>query len=581
MTLGWRSVSAFTRPILVALLVSVSAGSGAFAQQSPADDFARRQAEQNERQRLDALKRITPKPGAATAQEPAAKAPAGGPCFAVTHVEVEGVKRVSAALVDKVIAPYRNKCVGVGEINTLLRDLTFLYLDTGFVTSRVYVPAQDIAKTKVLRLVAVEGTLSDIYINGKPAPGSGVLATAFPGMKDHILNLRDIEQGLDQINRLSSNNAKTAMLPGKDDGSSILNIKNKPDHPWHFSAGNSNLGQEQTGYSKTSASLSYDNLFGINDQLGFSYEHSGPNYPWGDDGHGKSDSYSGNISVPYGYWTFSGNGSWYGYDSSVPGNFGELRTSGNSKQLGFSADRVIARDKDSITTLNTGLSYKETNNFLLGSKIEVGSRRYTVGNLGLSHSRRMLGGLWVFDVSYEQGLNLFDAVDQGDAGAGDANPRFSKFTGTITLNRPFELAEQRFELASILTGQYSPNNMFGAEQISIGSYANVRGTRETLLYGNDGFFFRNDLSWRTRPWADNAALVQAIGELRPYIGLDYGRVASQARFQINGGDMLSWTVGAKLAGGHLNLDMGYSDVFAGTIDRHDAGLFFVSTSVRW
>jgi len=566
----------------VVLLVTALAASLAAAQQSPNDDFARRQALQNEQQRLDALRKNTPKPSEAPAdQRQVDGAQKGGPCFPITDVEVAGVKQFPAADVDRVTEPYRNRCIGVGEINTLLRDLTYLYLDRGFVTSRVFVPAQDIAKAKMLRLVAVEGTLADIYINGKPAPGSGMLATAFPGMKDHIVNLRDIEQGLDQINRLNSNNAKTAMLPGKINGTSILNIENNPSHPWHVSVGNSNLGQQQTGYSKSSASFGYDSLFGVNDQWSFGYEHTGPDYPWHDDGQGRSDSYTGNVSVPYGYWTLSLNGAWYGYDSSVPGNFGTLHTSGNSKQLGVGADRVIFRDKDSITTFNSGLTYKETNNFLLGSKIEVGSRKYTVGDLGLSHSRRMLGGLWVFDLSYGQGLNLFDAVDPGDVGAGDADPRFSKFTGTITMTRPFQLGEQRFEVDSILTGQYSPDNLFGAEQISLGNYSTVRGTRETMLFGNNGFFDRSDLVWRTQPFADDAALSKIFGELRPYVGLDYGRIASQARYQIKGGDMLGWTVGAKLAGGNLNLDIGYSDVLAGTVDKKDAGLFFVSSSVHW
>ncbi len=567
-----------TASALLAVIFAISPA----AAQTPNDDFARRQAQEAEQQRLETLGRMTPKPAQTEAQQPAASGgQKAGPCFAITHVEVEGVKQFSATAIDTVTAPYANRCVGVGEINSLLRDLTHLYLNKGFVTSRVYVPAQDIAGTKVLRLVAVEGTLSDIYINGKPAPGSGMLATAFPGMKGHITNLRDIEQGLDQINRLSSNNAKTAMLPGKTDGTSILNIENKPDHPWHLSFGNSNLGQEQTGYSKSSASVGYDNLFGINDQWNFSYEHSGPDYPWRDDGVGKSNGYSGNVSVPYGYWTLSLNGSWYGYDSSVPGNFGTLQTSGDSKQVGIGADRVIFRDKDSITTLNTGLTYKETNNFLLGSKIEVGSRKYTAGDLGISHSRRMLGGLWVFDLSYSQGLNLFDAVAPGDAGAGDADPRFSKFSGTITVTRPFEVSEQRFELNSIVTGQYSPDNLFGAEQISLGGYSSVRGTRETMLYGNNGFFVRNDLVWRTQPFADNAELAKILGEFRPYVGLDYGRIARQARYRIDGGDMLGWTAGAKLAGGHVNFDIGYSDIFGGTTDRRDAGLLFVSTSVKW
>jgi hemolysin activation/secretion protein len=569
-------------PFTVALAAAGLVASQAGAQQSPSDDFARRQAQQAEKQRLDALRDATPKPMAAPLDqkhEPAEQK--GGPCVAVAHVSVEGVKQFPAATIESITASYQNRCIGVGDINILLRDLTHLYLDKGLVTSRVYVPAQDIAKTKTLRLIAVEGSLSDIYLNGKPAPSSGMVATAFPGMKGRVTNLRDIEQGLDQINRLSSNNAKTAMLPGKTDGTSILNIENNPDHRWHGSVSNSNLGQWQTGYSQTSLSGGYDDLFGLNDQWNFAYERTGPDYPWRNDGQGNSNSYSGNASLPYGYWSFSLNASWYDYRSSVPGNFGPLQTSGDSRQLGIGVDRVVLRDKDSITTVNSGLTYKETNNFLLGSKIEVGSRRYSVGDLGISHSRRMLGGLWVFDLSYDQGLDLFDAVAPGDVGAGDADPRFSKFNGTMRITRPLELAGQRFEIDSILTGQYSPDNLFGAEQISVGGYSTVRGTRETMLYGNNGFFVRNDLVWRTRPFAGNAAVAKIFGELRPYVGIDYGRIAAQPRYQIDGGDMAGWTVGAKLSGGTLNLDIGYSNVLGGTISRNGAGLLFASASLKW
>ncbi|NTJ05412.1 ShlB/FhaC/HecB family hemolysin secretion/activation protein, partial [Agrobacterium rhizogenes] len=178
-----------TASALLAVIFAISPA----AAQTPNDDFARRQAQEAEQQRLETLGRMTPKPAQTEAQQPAASGgQKAGPCFAITHVEVEGVKQFSATAIDTVTAPYANRCVGVGEINSLLRDLTHLYLNKGFVTSRVYVPAQDIAGTKVLRLVAVEGTLSDIYINGKPAPGSGMLATAFPGMKGEITNLRDI-----------------------------------------------------------------------------------------------------------------------------------------------------------------------------------------------------------------------------------------------------------------------------------------------------------------------------------------------------------------------------------------------------
>lgn len=549
--------------------------------QTPADDFNRRQEEQSQTQRLDALRRATPG-GSAETENGALPAGGGnGACFDITRVEIDGAKLLSAQEIGKVTAPYGNRCVGLSEINAVLRDVTHLYIDHGYVTSRAYVPQQDIAKTRILRLLVVEGTLSDIYLNGQKVAGNTSLATAFPGLIGRVANIRDIEQGLDQMNRLQANDAKSAMLPGPKDGTSILNIENHPARPWHVSFGNNNMGQQTTGFSRSSASLGFDDLLDINDQWNFSYEHSGPDYPWSDDGKGFGNSYSGSVSVPYGYSTVSLNGSWYQYESAVEGNFSTLETSGNSGQAGLGIDRIILRDKDSITTVRSGLTYKQTNNFLLGNLIEVGSRRYTVGDLGISHSRRMLGGVWVFDVSYDKGLGLFDAVKAGEPGAGDADPRFSKFNATVSATEPFEAIGQKFELTSLISGQYSPDNLLGAEQISLGSYSNVRGTRESVLFGNNGVFTHNEFVWRTKSNENGGPAAQAFGELRPYVGFDYGHVYAQKRFDIAGGDLASWTVGIRTVGGNISADLGYSDIVASSLDHVDGGLFYFSASAHW
>ncbi len=548
---------------------------------SPADDFMRRQAQPDLQKRLDALRQATPRGGTSASDEEQKSVPAKGPCFRVRRVEVDDVKLLSQRSLEPLLVPYRNRCIGLADINVLLKGITALYMDKGYITSRVYVPEQNIARTGVLRLVAAEGSLSDIYLNGKLAKEPGVLATAFPGMKGRPVNIRDMEQGLDQINRLSSNNAKTSMLPGKEPGTSILNVENKPDLPWHFSLANNNLGQKSTGYSRTSMGFRMDNLLALNDLISLNYEHSGPDYPWPDDGIGQSNSFSGSASVPYGYWTFTLNGSWYKYRSSAPGNFGDIDTSGDSGEVGFNADRVILRDKDSITTLNMGLSYKQTDNFLMGNRIEVGSREYTVASLGLSHSRRMLGGLWVFDVNYNQGLGIFGATRRGEPGAGDAEPEFRKFSGTISVTEPFQLSGQNLQFSTTVNGQYSPDNLYGAEQISLGGYSNVRGIRDSVLFGNSGVFTRNEIAWRTVPWKSSTLLTKRFGELRPYAAIDYGHTFRQQRFGLPGGDISSWTVGARLVGGSIGADIGYSRLIASTANTRARDLFFVSTSLQW
>ena len=53
---------------------------------------------------------------------------------------------------------------------------------------------------------------------------------AFPDLvKNQAINLRDIEQGIDQINRLSSHNAKISLDPSEKSGYSNVKIENKID----------------------------------------------------------------------------------------------------------------------------------------------------------------------------------------------------------------------------------------------------------------------------------------------------------------------------------------------------------------
>lgn len=570
----------FRHSYLVMPFVFCGTISCAFAQ-SPADDFARRQAEQQKKQQLDQLRRFTPndKP---QVQLPQATLPEDGSCFEILEVNVEGATKLSEKALASITSSYSGKCIGLRDIQSLMKTLTNAYLDKGYVTARVFIPEQDIKNSHMFKLVVVEGKLSDIYMDGKNAsPYDGVVMSAFPTLKGRVLNMRDVEQGLDQMNRLASNNAKSEMLPGKDNGSTILNITNQPTKRWQVNISHDTLGQASTGYARFNAGLTMDNVLKLNDLWNFSYQRTDKDYWNGNRLDGNSNSYSGSVSIPHGYWTFNVSGYTYDYHSIVPGQFGPIKTSGDSSELRGSASRLLYRDSKSLTTLNFGLAYKETNNFLLGNKIEVGSREYSVGNLGLSHSRQMLTGTWTFDLSYLQGLGIFGSVKKNAPGAGDADPEFAKFTATISAMTPFKIAKQNFILSNLLVGQYAPDNLFGAEQMSLGSYSNVRGARESLIYGNNGFFSRNDIVWRTVPWGNNASLVKTLGEFRPYAGVDYGQVFAQARYRFEDDNLASWTVGAKLAGGRLSFDGGYSEVFSTTVKQDKGGMAFVSMAITF
>ncbi|WP_175868301.1 ShlB/FhaC/HecB family hemolysin secretion/activation protein [Bartonella gabonensis] len=543
---------------------------------SPADNFFRQQSEKQQLERIENLRALTPK-GITTPSEGKQGVLWGsGYCFPIHDIIVDGVYHIKKHAIAAVTDPYVGRCIGLADIQLLIKQLTKVYLDKGYVTARFYIPDQDIKKSKMLKFVVVEGKLSEIYYNGLPASlHNHVVWSAFPGLEGHILNMRDIEQGLDQINRLFSGHAQSELLPGREEGSTIVNISNQVSKAFKVTVSHDNLGQSSTGYARYNAGLKLENILGLNDAWDFGYQRSETDYWGGSKQEGHSNNISASVSIPYGYWTFGLNGYAYNYQSMIKGNFSDIETTGDSSELHASTSRVLHRDSVSLTTLNLGLSYKRTNNYLLGNKIEVGSRQYSVANFGISHSRQMLGGTWTFDVSYLQGLPLFHSIKKHALGAGDAEPQFAKFTGSLNIMTPFQVSGWNFVLSNLFSGQYSPHNLLGAEQISLGSASNVRGTRESFIFGNNGFFIRNDLMLRTIPWRNNPTLKKVFGELRPFVGLDYGHVFAQPLYGFTNEQLAGWTAGVKLAGGMVSLDASYSSIFWSTVKHKKSDTFLI------
>ena len=79
-----------------------------------------------------------------------------------------------------------------------------------------------------------------------------------------------MEQGLEQINRLRSNNAKLESRPAEQGGYADLIINNHKDHALYANVMYDDNGSKSTGVYNTTYKLGYDNLFKINDYIEFS-----------------------------------------------------------------------------------------------------------------------------------------------------------------------------------------------------------------------------------------------------------------------------------------------------------------------
>jgi hemolysin activation/secretion protein len=180
--------------------------------------------------------------------------------------------------VQQITGPFLGKRLGTKRINLLLARLTEALIAQGYITSRPY-----------LVINIVPGKIEAFQVNGKtlrsqvpeePPPGSpvnggwftdaGTLA-AFPATAGDTLRLQDLEQGVDQINRLRRNKAELQILPGQTPGGSVIALTNQPGDRYRVNLGVDNYGSQATGTMRTRAGIDADNLIGMQEALSLGF----------------------------------------------------------------------------------------------------------------------------------------------------------------------------------------------------------------------------------------------------------------------------------------------------------------------
>lgn len=495
--------------------------------QTPADiGAAQRQAEilqRQEQERLqqdDARRRNNPVDGLDTRQlQPKITVPElGATCRSIRVVNISSAPNLSAAMRQRITDEFTGRCLNVADIERILGEITKFYIDRGFITTRAYLPQQDLSSGQ-LEILVIEGVIEKIVINDGDA-NSVSIGNVFPRREGGLLNLRDLEQGIDQINRLPSNNAKLDIQPGNATGGSVVVINNRPARALRASINTDNQGSVSTGATQTAITLMADNLLGINESLSLTHRESVP----GQAGRRFSASDSINLSIPFGYSTVSLGTNRSVYFSPITLASGlELITSGSSKSDNIRFDRVVYRDQSTRASVSSTLTSKDSKNFLSSFFLDVSSRKLTVLDLDASLNTGFLGGVLSLDLGVARGLTAMSALRDA-SGLPDTAPRaqFSKLKAGFNYAKPFRVLGKDMSFTSQMTGQKANNVLYGSEQISIGGLYSVRGYVKNSLTGDDGYYWRNEVSVR-QPIELGGEVISS----RLYAGYDRGYVSNR------------------------------------------------------
>lgn len=517
------------------------------------DDRIFNQQQQHQRDQSEATEQqLTPRAPDIRLQQswPDASAPfpEETPCFVIRRVSLSGREAFPHWVpLQRIADGGIGHCLGVNGINQLMGRIQNRLIDHGWVTSRVLAPQQDL-RSGELKLMLLPGRIRQVrYADGSDT--RALLPGAMPARAGKLLDLRDIEQGLENLERLPVVEASMEIVPGEQPGESDVVITRHQQRLWHVSGWLDDSGTESTGRYQGGMMLALDNPLALSDMLYVAGTHD-----LGFRGKKQTKSLSGQYSVPFGYWQLNINASQSDYAQTVAGDAGDILYSGKSKNLSAGLSRVIQRGSASKTTLDYSVLWRETRNLVNDVEIDVQRRRTSAWQLGLTH-RHYIGSVTLdAGVSYQRGVRWFGAMpayEEWRTGDGYATDRAKILTWNADLNWPFALGEQRFRWQLNWLRQTSTTPLTPQDQISIGNRWTVRGfDGERTLSASHGWYLQNTLAWQT-----------PLAQQEFYLGADYGEVGGS-----NAGDGL---IGRHLAGavaglrGNITpLGAGY-DLFAG------------------
>ncbi|MFC7422155.1 ShlB/FhaC/HecB family hemolysin secretion/activation protein [Iodobacter arcticus] len=470
------------------------------------------------------------------------------PCFALNKINMLAPSTQAAlpswllqSLNQQVFTHYLGQCAGVRGLSHIAAAADAELLRLGLATSRVVVPPQNMGSGE-LNLQLHLGRIAGVRMQdgGKDDTRWGTWVNAFPSWPlmsaGDVLNVHDLEQGVEQMNRLPSQHVVTRLEPGAEPDTSVVFIDRQSGDLLQRLRGGltlDNSGSASLGRTQLSSYLAFDNALGLNDILNLSFNSNAEN----PDNDHQSQSVSASYSIPWGNHTFSSTYSSSKFAQWVAGTSTRFLSSGESESADLRWQYQLLRSSSARFSVSTALSSRRSNSYLDDVELLVQRRRTTQQELGMNY--RQLIGAASFDLglNYKSGRAWYDAEDDYPAEmANGLTLRPSITTLDLGVAVPFQIAAQAVQYNFNLHGQSTPDTTLSNEQIAIGGRSNVRGfDGDAVLMAENGYYLRNELS-------TSLPMPEGLG-LQAYWGLDYGRVWGPSDVMLAGNKLAGTALG--------------------------------------
>ena len=499
---------------------------------------------------------------------PASGAAEPGGCNVLQRVDIEDRELVPQAKQADLVAPYIGRCIDADLTRGLLSAISNRLIEAGYVTSRPYLEEQDVADG-VVEIRILPGRIEAI-VDAETGSSDRNLAAAFL-FAGEILNLRELETGLEALQRVESVEASIEIRPGETVGGSIVAVDRRVSDALRIELG---VNAQTDLENRLSFLLSLDNMLNINDIIQLRLN----------DGELR-ETLQSNRSRELGYsfalggWAFEFRHSEIDYRQRLQGLGGSFLSEGEASTDMLGLGLTIARDQSYRLALALALEVEDTENFLEDVRIEVSSYRTSQLRIGLRHDWYLSRGQWSNELAYHRGLDAFgaredDFFDDLEGGENPARLQFEKLVVDSRLH--VFLQAPGWSIDSRLYLQYSEDILFAADKLTLGSPYTVRGYASALSGSNAGYL-RGDIVYRIGGGV-------APGTSAKNIALSFGIDCGEVKCEIDNPDLCGEIYGTGLgilirdANFSANLQWGHPlKKLAGDIGEKDRWLL----DLRW
>lgn len=410
----------------------------------------------------------------------------------ISEVRLEGPDAARFPWLVATVKPYLMQCAGVDGLNIILSALNDELVAQGLATSKVTLAAQNLSGG-ILQVRLHAGRVESVRFEDK-ASEWGTWQNVFLPMTGDVLDVRSLEQGVEQMKRLPSQNVSTRIEPGTTADTSVVVIERTQGSLGERIRGGvtlDNSGSQALGRPQLSANLALDNPFGLNDIINvglssnlqdLSTEH-------------RSQSANLSYSIPVGYSTFSLNASASKFAQSVQLTTEQVLSSGDSKSVEARWQHTWLRTSSSKFGTYVAASTRRAHSYINDLELIVQRRRTSFLETGVSYKQLFEKTSVDVDLGVRRGLGWNNAQEDLAANPDGLTLRPKIWTLNASVNRSLEFADRRWNASSTVRAQYTKNATLSIDQISIGGRGSVRGfDGDAVLLAESGYVWRNELN---------------------------------------------------------------------------------------